>query len=232
MFLVQGYLGTECYYYTNMIGEKTNRVGNEHSSLAALFATQTTVSLLSIFALYPQQVFFQRDLVEMTAGNLYLVQRELKRLERSGLIMRRRWGRQVEYRVDVASSAARSLLAALLHSFALRDPLAATIAQVDAVHLAFVYGPVLQGQARTGVPIKLGIVCDHKCASQVADALAPLSQRLGSRVEPVPLARETQLDARDATAASAMARALGSQKLWIVGDDASFGRWLGSSGGV
>jgi len=227
---VQRHLGTACYHDTNMIGDQTNILGGEHPSLAALFATQTTVSLLSIFALYPQQAFFQRDLVEMTAGNLYLVQRELKRLELSGLIIRRTWGRQVEYRVDVANSAVRTLLAALLHSFALRDPLADAIAQVGAVHLAFVYGPVLQGQARTGAPIEMGIVYDGKRAGQVADALAPLSQRLGTRVEPVPLTRETQLDVGGTTTGSTIARALGSEKLWIVGDDDLFGRWLRSSG--
>jgi len=215
-----------------MIGEKTNIVGNEHPSLAALFATQTTVSLLSIFALYPQQVFLQRELVEMTAGNLYLVQRELKRLERSGLIMRRQWGRQVEYRVDFASAAARTLLTALLQSVALRDPVAAAIAELDAVRLAFVYGPVLQGRGRAGVPIELGIVCDQECASQAAAALAALSQHLGSRVEPVFLVRETQTEVGDAVARSAMERVSGSQKLWIVGDDDSFGSWLTSNGGV
>jgi hypothetical protein len=52
----------------------------------ALFSSPTMVALLEIFFLHPEEEFYQRQLESFTRKPLISIQRELKRLERAGLV--------------------------------------------------------------------------------------------------------------------------------------------------
>jgi len=215
-----------------MVSAKTN--GNTSASahtgsalsLSALFATPTTGALLSIFALYPEQVFIQRELVEMVAGNLYLVQRDLKRLERSGLVLRRPWGRQVQYRFDVTQPAATYLLAALLESIALRQPLAKALSEVDGIDLAFVFGPFVEGRGRTGDALDVAVACSSGCKGAVTEALTALSRALGCAIRVGFSVRRATVTGVAQPDPLVTAQVLEARKLWVIGDDDSLERWL------
>jgi len=220
------HLDSKHYNETKMISAKTKIVGNDSSvSLAAVFATPTTAALLSVFALYPEQVFIQRELVEMTAGSLYLVQRELKRLEHAGVILRRQWGRQVQYRVDFTQPAVAYLLTALLRSSALRDPLREALSGVAGVHLAFAFGTFVDGQGRAGGALEVAVAYDGNDMQDLFRAVAPVGEALGCAIKPVAITHERLRLAREVGNDSAVGVALDARRLWIVGDDDEFARW-------
>ena len=81
---------------------------------ASIFATPTLAALLAILAREPERSFLQKELVGLSGSSLYLVQRELKRLERAGLLFREPRCRQVAYRANRANPALPGLRDALL----------------------------------------------------------------------------------------------------------------------
>jgi hypothetical protein len=115
------------------------------TSIATLFATPTLAALLSVFARDPGRTYIQKELVDETDGSLYLVQRELMRLEQTGLIARKARGRHVEYTANTRHPAFSGLREVLLATVGIGDRLRDTLTGLPDVRLAFVFGSVAAG---------------------------------------------------------------------------------------
>lgn len=211
------------YIVTNMVGRETNLVG--HSSVAEVFATPTLAALLAQLTLEPERTFYQRELVNRTGGSLYLVQRELKRLERVGLVVREQRGRQVEYRYNSSHPAAAGLRDAMLRSVALADRLRAAFAGADAVELAFVFGSVARGEEQPDSDLDLFVVGDLGLR-EVAESVMPLVRELG-REPNIVVMKRTELGERAAAGDHFVGTVLSEPKIWLVGDDAALEQALG-----
>ena len=163
-----------------MIGVKTNNVGE--GSFSMLFATPTLARLLAIFALDPAKRFFQKELVGATGSSLYLVQRELKRLEGAGLISRVLRGRQVEYAVNTGHPAFSGLREALLNTIALADRLRAALAR-EPLHVALgddlgLLRVEAHRRGRRGLRRARALGCDRRV--ELAPPPAPAVEKGGS----------------------------------------------------
>jgi len=206
-----------------MVGLKTNPVGD--GSLAAVFATPTLAKLLAVFALEPNRRFYQKELVTATGSSLYLVQRELTRLERTGLISRAAKGRQVEYAVNTGHPAFSGLRDALMKTIALADRLRGELADVPGVRLAFVFGSVARGEEGPESDIDLLIVGDLGLR-EVATRLVPALRDVG-REPNIMVLSESELRDRFRTGDTFLASVLEEPKVWIAGDDGELAALLG-----
>ncbi|GAB4262420.1 MAG: hypothetical protein Kow00122_18870 [Thermoleophilia bacterium] len=184
---------------------------------SSVFATPTLAALLSLFALDPERVYYQRELVKLTGSSLYLVQRELKRLEKVGLISREHWGRQVRYRVNVHHSGFAGLRQALLNTVALANRLRAALAPIDAVKLAFIYGSIATGEATADSDVDVLVVGDIGLRD-VAAGLVPALREIGREPNIVVLSPE-ELRERVARGEHFVATVLRGPRMWLVGDD-------------
>lgn len=206
-----------------MVGLKTSNVGVE--GLAAIFATRTTAVLLAIFSLDPDRVFFQKELVDLSGSSLYLVQRELKRLERIGLVQRMPRGRQVEYAVRREHPAFPGLQDALLRTVALGDRLRSLFAATECVDLVFVFGSVAAGQTSASSDLDVMVVGDLSLR-EVAERVVPLTRDLGHEPNLVVMDLET-FRSRGRAGEGFITSVIGGPKIWVVGDEEKLAAVLG-----
>lgn len=206
-----------------MIGTETNIVGA--SSLASIFATPTLAALLGVFAREPERRYYQKELVSLTGCSLYLVQRELGRLERAGLVIRTPRGRQVEYVPNVAHPAFRGLREALLRTLVLGEPIRKALESAEGVRLAFVFGSVARGEDQNGSDLDLMVIGDLGLRD-VAKLIVPVLRDLGREPNIVVLTAE-EFGARASEGEHFVAAVLGEPKLWVLGDDSQLAELLG-----
>jgi hypothetical protein len=199
-----------------MIGRETKSIGR--SPLVDVFATPTLAALLAEFALSPEESFYQRELVRRTGGSLYLVQRELKRLERAGLIVREERGRQVEYHYDVSSPAAAGLRDAVLKTFALGGRLAADLSGVEGIRAAFVFGSIASGAESPESDLDILVIGDLGLRD-AAKHVMPTVRSLG-REPNIVVIPESEWRDRVAAGEHFVTTVLSEPKIWLVGDDA------------
>lgn len=206
-----------------MIGDETNMIGV--SPLTAIFATPTLTALLTVFAREPERTYFQRELVDETGGSLYLVQRELKRLEGAGLVAREQRGRQVEYTANVSHPAFSGLREALIATVALGDRLRRALSGLEGVGLAFIYGSVARGEDAVDSDLDIFVVGDLGLRN-VSTRLVPALRDVG-REPNIVVFSENELRARVAEKEHFVSTVLAGPKVWLVGDDDELAAALG-----
>jgi predicted nucleotidyltransferase len=199
-----------------MVGHMTNPVGR--SPIASLFASDTLVALLAHFALHPSGRFYQRELARLTGCSLYLVQRELARLERTGIIRREPRGRQVEYSLVPEHPVWPGLSDLLLRTEALAGRLASALEPLgDRVTLAWVFGSTARGDARPDSDIDLMVVGSAPL-KELAQSDLPGIAELGRELNIVSYT-EDELRARAAADNHFVAEVLDSPRLWVKGGE-------------
>jgi predicted nucleotidyltransferase len=198
-----------------MIGDETNMVGM--SPLAGIFATPTLAALLAVLAREPDRSYYQKELVEASGGSLYLVQRELKRLETAGLVARTSRGRHVEYRARTDHPAFAGLSDALLRSIALGDVLRNALSDAEGVRLAFVFGSLARGEDTADSDVDLFVV-GTLGLRDVATRVMPRLREIG-REPNIVVMPEDDFRARMISGEHFVTSVLAAPKLWLVGDD-------------
>ncbi len=193
---------------------------SSQTGLGALFASATLGELLRLFMLDPGREFYQRELQRLTGAHLRQLQRDLARLELSGLVARRTHGNRTYYRAVPAHPAFADLRAAIMKTIGLGDRLREALAGLTgAVELAFVFGSSARGDDVVGSDIDVFVV-GSATRRAVAAALAPAAAELGREVNPVILSTR-EFAARDREGDHFLASVLADRRIWLIGDDAS-----------
>jgi predicted nucleotidyltransferase len=150
-----------------------------HCGWSALFASRTLVAVMRVFLLRPDDQHYQRELADATGSRLYLVQRELARLERAGLVVKGRRGNRVHYQANRRHPTFEDLKRAFLKTVALGDALRSALTPLaDRVRLAFIYGSSARGEETAGSDIDLFLV-GRVSSREAARVLGPVKRDLG-----------------------------------------------------
>ena len=177
---------------------------------AGLFASPTLVSLLGLFLTRRDTDFYQRELAGLTGSRLVQVQRDLQRLERAGLVARRRHGNRVYYRACSGHPAFADLQAVFAKTVgvaeALRRPLLPLRHQID-----------------------LALVASGHDPREIATLLAEAGEQLGREVNVVTYSAD-ELRARVDSGTPFLSAVLDEAKIWLLGSDAELGALLRSVG--
>jgi len=193
---------------------------NSQSGISALFASATLGDLLRLFMLEPEREYYQRELQRLTGAHLRQLQRDLERLQRSGLVVRRVHGNRTYYRVVPAHPAFADLRAAIMKTIGLGDELRDALADLgDAVTLAFVYGSLARGDDVVGSDVDVLIV-GSASRREVATALADAARSSGRELNPVIVA-PADFTARWREGDHFISSVLAGPRIWLVGDEAS-----------
>ena len=167
----------------------------------------------------PEREFYQRELQRLTGAHLRQLQRDLARLESSGLVESRVHGNRTYYRGVPAHPAFADLRAAVLKTIGLSDRLREALESLgDAVALAFVFGSVARGEDVAGSDVDL-LVVGSATRRTVAAALAPAGAELGRELNPIILSAE-EFAGKRREGDHFIASVLADQRIWVVGDEA------------
>jgi len=193
---------------------------NSKRGLTALFASATLGELLYLFMLEPGREYYQRELQRLSGAHLRQLQRDLERLQRSGLVACRTHGNRTYYRAVPAHPAFADLRAALMKTMGIGSELGAALAGLGgAVTLAFIYGSFARGDegAQSDVDV---LIVGSATRREVAAAVADAARSLGRELNPV-IFTPADLTGRWRAGDHFVTSVLAGPRIWLVGDDDS-----------
>jgi predicted nucleotidyltransferase len=186
------------------------------SLASALFST-TQQRVLGLLFGQPDRSFYATELITMAAVGSGAVQRELARLEQTGLVTARRLGTQKHYQANPDSPLFEELTSIARKTIGLAEPLRAALAPLASrIAAAFVYGSVAKGQDTATSDVDLLVVSDSVTYADVFEALEPLAGRFGRPINPT-VYTSKELTKRSKEGTAFVKRVLSQPKLWVIG---------------
>jgi predicted nucleotidyltransferase len=200
------------------MGRKTPapRQRRQASLADALFSTTQRRVLGFLFG-QPERSFYASELIALVGAGSGAVQRELARLEQSGLVTVRRLGTQKHYQANPDSPLFAELSGIARKTMGLAEPLRDALAPfVPRIVAAFVFGSVAKRTDTAASDIDLMIVSDKLTYAEAFEALEAVGSRLGRTVNPT-VYTQREFARRRKEGNAFLTRVLGQPKLWIVG---------------
>ncbi len=202
-----------------ILGIKARSPRFRRKSLADALFTKTQQRVLGVLFGQPERSFYASELIRDAGTGSGAAQRELAKLEASGLISARRIGHQKHYQANPASPLYSELRNIVLKTVGLAEPLRAALKPLSsAIRVAFVYGSVAKATDRATSDIDLMIISNSLTYGEVFGAIERVSRSLGRKVNPtVYTAAEFSKRARAENAF--VTRVLEQPKLWVIGSE-------------
>lgn len=184
----------------------------------ALFA-KVQQRVLGVLFSSPQRSFYANEVIGLARSGTGAVQRELARLEASGLVTVSRVGKQKHYQANTNSALFPELRALVLKTFGLTDVLRAALKPVaDRIRAAFVYGSLAKGDDTAASDIDLMVVSDRLTYAELFTAIEDASAQLGRKVAPT-IYSTKELSKRLKQHNAFLTRVIAQPKLWVIGDE-------------
>jgi predicted nucleotidyltransferase len=188
-------------------------------SLADALFTTTQQRVLGFLFGQPDRSFYGNELISLTGAGSGAVQRELARLEQSGLVTVQRIGTQKHYRANPASPLFEELCGISRKTVGLAEPIREALSPLAPdITAAFVFGSVAKKQDTAASDIDLMVVSDMLTYPDLFGALEPLNEKLRRSVNPHVYTRR-QLAKQIKDGNSFVTRVLEQPKLWIYGSE-------------
>jgi predicted nucleotidyltransferase len=151
----------------------------------ALFSKVQQRVLALIFG-HPERSFYTSEIVRRVHSGTGAVERELSRLERSGLVSVERIGNQKHFRANRESPVFAELQGLVLKTVGLTEPLRKVLQPYsNKIKVAFVYGSVAKGSDTAQSDIDLMVVGDELSYSDLYSALQNAEAILQRKVSPL-----------------------------------------------
>lgn len=188
-------------------------------SLADALFTKTQQRVLRVLFGQPQRSFYASELIRDAGTGSGAAQRELARLEDSGLILARRIGNQKHYQANADSPLFGELRNIVLKTVGLAEPLRDALKPVASdIRAAFVYGSVAKAIDQATSDIDLMVVSDNLSYGEVFGALDKVSGTLGRNVNPT-VYSAAEFSKRATTENAFITRVLEGPKVWVIGSE-------------
>ena len=191
----------------------------ENLSLSnALFSGVQQRVLALIFG-HPARSFYTSEIVRSVRSGRGAVERELARLEQTGLVSVEHVGNQKHYRANQESPIFEELYGIVLKTVGLTEPLKKSLESFsEKIKAAFVYGSIAKGTDTARSDIDLMIIGDDLTYSDLFTGLQTAETTLHRSVNPTFLSFEDWWH-RLATKDSVIAKIDAQPKLFIFGSE-------------
>ena len=202
-----------------ILGSTTNARRLRRESLADALFTKTQQRVLGVLFGDPDRSFYASELIRTAGTGSGAAQRELAKLEASGLIVGRRVGHQKHYQANASSPLFGELRSIVLKTVGLAEPLREALKPLSsAIRAAFVYGSVAKAEDRSASDIDLMVISDSLTYGDVFGALDRVTRNVGRQVNPtVYTAAEFAKRARGENAF--VTKVLQQPKIWVIGSE-------------
>jgi predicted nucleotidyltransferase len=206
------------------ITKTIKRAARARANLASALFTATQQRVLGLLFGQPDRSFFATELIALAGAGSGAVQREIARLEESGLITLTRIGNQKHYQANPAApvfSELHALVAKTIGPAAIMQTALAALGH--RIRFATLYGSVAKGTDRAQSDIDVLVVGDGVTLEQLYAALAPSEKRLGRPVNPT-LYTVAEFRKRRAGKNPFLNKVLSGEHHVLVGDEDAVGR--------
>src|SRR5438094_4588087 len=165
-----------------ILGKKTFASRSRRKSLADALLTKTQQRVLRVLFGQPDRSFYASELIRDAGTGSGAAQRELARLEASGLIVARRLGNQKHYQANAVSPLFSELRNIVLKTVGLVEPLRDALKPVvSGIRAAFVYGSVAKATDKAASDIDLMTISARLTSGEVFRARARVPSTVGRK---------------------------------------------------
>ncbi len=193
-----------------------------HVSVADALFTATQQRVLALLFGQPERSFFTKELIGLAGGGSGAVQRELSRLQQSGLVTQIVVGNQKHYQANARAPIHSELLGIVRKTLGpaqvLRDALAPL---VDGIQLALLYGSVAARRDTALSDIDVLLVSDSLTLEQVFSVLAHAEKQLGRSINPT-LYTPAEFRRRQAQGSAFLIKVLVGDTVALIGNKDEF----------
>lgn len=188
-------------------------------SLADALFTKTQQRVLGVLFGQPDRSVYATELIRMAGTGSGAAQRELARLEDSGLVVSRRVGHQKHYQANTDAPLFGELRSIVLKTVGLAEPLRTALKPLSSsIRAAFVYGSVAKATDRAASDIDLMLLSDSLSYGEVFGALERAAKQLGRQVNPT-VYTTAEFAKRTRGENAFVTRVLEQPKIWIIGGE-------------
>jgi hypothetical protein len=202
-----------------ILGVKPRSRRSSRNSLADALFTKTQQRVLRVLFGQPDRSFYASELIRDAGTGSGAAQRELARLEASGLIVARRIGNQKHYQANAVSPLFSELRNIVLKTVGLAEPLRDALKPVSSsIRAAFVYGSVAKATDQSASDVDLMIISDSLTYGEAFGALERVTRTVGRKVNPT-VYTANEFSKRARTENAFVTRVLEQPKLWVIGSE-------------
>lgn len=205
------------------MGARKPKSGKESSppkgGLADALFTRTQQGVLGYLFGQPDRSFFAAELIRAVGMGSGSVQRELARLEATGLALSSMVGNQKHYRANPDSPIFNELASLAQKTFGIAGPIRSALAKLaPRINAAFVFGSVAKRSDTAHSDIDVMIISDDVDYGDVFAALEPAAQKLGRPINPT--LQSTQKWGDQLREENAFhVRVMKQPKIWLIGSE-------------
>jgi predicted nucleotidyltransferase len=153
------------------------------SALADALFGATQQRVLGFLFGQPSRSFFTTELMSLVGSGRGVVQRELQKLERSGLVTVRMMGNQKHYQAAAEAPIYEELCSIIRKTVGLQEPLRDALSELDdRLQVAILYGSTVKGTDTAGSDIDVLIVSDSLTLEDAIRVFAPVESFLDRRI--------------------------------------------------
>jgi predicted nucleotidyltransferase len=189
------------------------------TGMADVLFGSTQQRVLGLVFGQPDRSFYASELIALTRAGSGAVQRELRRLADSGLVSVRVSGKQKHYQANRDAPICEELVGIVRKTMGLADPIRSALEPFRArLRAAFVFGSVARREDVATGDIDLMLVGDDLSYPEVYQAIDPLTERLGRKVNPTIYGTE-EFEGRIRCEDGFVKRVLTQPRLWLIGNE-------------
>ena len=202
----------------NMGVQVSSKATQANSSLIdALFSSVRKKTLGLLFG-NPDRSFFFNEIISLVGSGTGAVQRELKRLSDSGLVVVSRVGNQKHYQANPNSPIFEELCSLIRKTVGLKEPLKDALkSEQDKIYLALIYGSVAKASENAFSDIDLLIVSDEMILENLYILLSDVENDLKRNINPT-LYTKAEFDKRLQSENSFLKRVLKGETILLIGE--------------
>ena len=189
-----------------------------NASLADALFTGTQQRLFGLLFGQPERSFFVTEIIDLAGVGRGAVQRELSRLEQTGLLIAEKRGNQKHYRANPKAPIFDELCSIVRKTVGIEAQIQEALAPLAAqISVALIYGSVAKKTDTAQSDIDLLIVADDLTLEDLYSALSTAEQQLGRPVNPT-LLTKGELDKRRTSGNPFLERVLSGPVSPLIGE--------------
>lgn len=155
------------------------------TSVSDSLFSKTQQKVLGLIFMQPERSFYLNEVVRHANAGKGAVQRELHKLESSGLVLTTSLGNQKHFQANQKSPVFKDLRALIIKTFGIREIIANCLQNnATQINRAFIFGSIAKGTDNANSDIDLMVVSDQLDFHSLFEILQPAELQLGRTIQP------------------------------------------------
>jgi predicted nucleotidyltransferase len=192
-------------------------------SLSNALFSKVQQRVLALIFNHPERSFYTTEIVQKVRSGVGAVERELSKLERSGLVSVERIGNRKHFRANKAAPIFEDLRGLIEKTAGLTEPIKKSLKPfANSIKSAFVYGSVAKGSDTANSDIDLMVIGEDLNYSDLYTAAQNVERKLRRKVHPLFLSPD-DWQRKVTDKGSVFSKINRSPKIFVIGSEKDFG---------